>query len=260
MNNLSIKYTNDKIETTVKYGINNVPYISIDRLEKTGIVINGFSTRLGGVSTDHLSSMNLGYKRGDNPDNVTKNHKLIADAIGFDYKRLVTSDQTHTTNVLVVTSKDCGKGITIPRDYSDIDGLITNESNVPLVTYFADCVPLYFVDPVKKVIGLSHSGWRGTVGKIGKKTIETMTAHFGSNPADMIVCIGPSICCKCYEVDLDVAKEFMNAFPDSYEQMLKEKQDGKYQLDLWKANEQVFLEAGVKTDNIVVTGICTCDN
>ena len=128
------------------------------------------------------------------------------------------------------------------------------------VRFHADCPPVMFIDPVNRAIGLSHSGWRGTVGKIGKKTIETMTEHFSCNPCDIIACVGPSICQKCYEVDSDVANEFIKAFPDSYNQMLDEKGNGKFLLDLWKANEQVFKEAGVREENIIITGICTCEN
>ena len=156
--NIKFNYSNDNKTTNLKIGDNNVPYISFSKLDETGMVINGFSTRLGGVSTEHLSSLNLGYTRGDIEDNVTKNHQLISEALGFDYCNLVTTNQTHTTNVRIVTEADKGKGIITARDYSDVDGLITNIKNIPLVTYYADCVPLYFLDTKNKVIGLSHSG------------------------------------------------------------------------------------------------------
>lgn len=260
MNKIELYYSKEDINTTIKYGGNNVPYISIDKLEESGLVLNGFSTRAGGVSTGHLSSMNLGYKRNDDSANVTENHKRMADAIGFDYKRIVTSDQTHTTNVRVVKEADCGKGIITERDYADIDGMVTNVSNIPLATYFADCVPLYFLDTNNKAIGLSHSGWRGTVGKIGINTIKAMTQNYGTDPKNVIACVGPSICQDCYEVSSDVADEFKNAFPKVYNDILMDKGNGKYQLDLWKANEYVFLEAGVPMENIVVCNICTCHN
>ena len=118
------------------------------------------------------------------------------------------SDQTHTTNVRVITEEDRGKGILRPQDYSDVDGMITNVPGIVLVTSYADCVPLYFVDPVRKAIGLSHSGWKGTVGHIGQKTVEKMHEVYGSEPKDIVAAIGPSICQSCYEVSDDVAEAF----------------------------------------------------
>lgn len=257
---LYLKYANDNKTTTVKYGENEVPYISFDILEKTGLVLNGFSTREGGVSKEHLSTMNLGFSRGDLESNVLENHKIISEAIGFDYKNIVTTNQTHTTNVRIVTEKDKGKGIITPRDYSDVDGLITNVRNLPLATYYADCVPLYFLDTKNKVIGLSHSGWKGTVNKIALVTVNIMKENFGTDSKDVIACIGPSICQSCYEISDDVAKEFMVAFKGHEKEILIDKGNEKYQLDLWKANVLNFVESGIELSNIAVTDICTCCN
>ena len=145
-----------------------VPYLEYPMLRDTGIVKHGFSTRLGGVSGGYYESLNLSFDRGDDPEAVRENFRRIGEAIGVQVEDMVMSKQTHTTNVRVVTEEDRGKGIVRDRDYTDIDGLITNVRGICLVTSYADCVPLYFVDPVRKAIGLSHSGWRGTVGKIGK--------------------------------------------------------------------------------------------
>ena len=148
-----------------------VPFLSFPLLEETGIVTQGFSTRLGGVSEGDYSSMNVSFTRGDREEAVRENYRRLGEAIGFDCESLVCSDQTHTTNVRVMTEADRGKGFVRPKDYRDVDGMITNVPGLTLATFYADCVPLYFVDPVKRAIGLSHSGWRGTVGKIGKKTV-----------------------------------------------------------------------------------------
>lgn len=258
--NIKFNYSNNNNTTRINAGTNNVPYISFSKLDETGMVINGFSTRLGGVSTNHLESLNLGYTRGDEDDNVTQNHMIIAEALGFDYCDMVTTNQTHTTNVRIVTESDKGKGIIIPRDYSNVDGLITNIKNIPLVTYYADCVPLYFLDIQNKTIGLSHSGWRGTVNKMGLVTVNLMKEHFGTNPDKVIACIGPSICQKCYEVGAEVAEAFMKAFEGNEGDILICKANGKYQLNLWNANKLVFLEAGIPEENIAVTDICTCCN
>ena len=139
---------------------NHVPYIQFKNLSATGIVKHGFSTRKGGVSTGIFSSMNLNFKRGDDPDAVLENYRRMAAALNMRVEDMVLSDQTHTTNVRVITEEDRGKGILRPQDYSDVDGMITNVPGIVLVTSYADCVPLYFVDPVRKAIGLSHSGWK----------------------------------------------------------------------------------------------------
>ncbi|HIT89793.1 MAG TPA: peptidoglycan editing factor PgeF, partial [Candidatus Merdenecus merdavium] len=169
--------------------------------------------------------------------------------------------QTHTTDVRIVKEDDRGKGFSTPMDYQDVDGLITNVPGLVLATFFADCVPLYFVDPIKKAIGLSHSGWRGTVGRIGKVTVEKMAEVYGSNPEDLIVAIGPSICQGCYEVSEDVASEFYKEFTkEQGKEILLDKGHGKYLLDLWRANEIILLEAGVKKDHMSITDLCTCCN
>ena len=245
--------------TTIKYK-NGVPYISYNALEKIPWITHGFSTRAGGVSEGCLSSMNLGHGRNDAEENVIRNHEIIAEAIGFDAHNIVASRQTHTTNVRVVSKEDCGKGVYKERDYDDVDGMITNEINIVLATYFADCVPLYIVDTKNKAIGLSHSGWRGTVGKIGQVTLEKMNEQYGTKPEDTVVCIGPSICQNCYEISLDVAEEFMKAFPNHKEEILIDKGNDKFLLDLWECNRIIFEEAGVLPENINLPDLCTCCN
>ena len=235
-----------------------VPYLSFPMFRDTGLVTDGFSTRLGGVSEGCFSSLNLSFDRGDDRAAVAENFRRMGEALGVRCEDMVLSQQTHTTNIRIVTDEDRGKGITRERDYTDIDGLITNVPGICLVTTYADCVPLYFLDPEKKVIALSHSGWRGTVGKIGKKTVELMHDKFGSDPADILAAVGPSVCQDCYEVSADVIDRFKEVFDRSaWDELFYEKPDGKYQLDLWKANEKIFLEAGIRKDHIAVTNVCT---
>ena len=237
-----------------------VPLLHIPLLESTGIVKEGFSTRAGGVSEGIFSTMNLSFTRGDKREAVEENYRRIAQALDVDYGRFVFSDQTHTTNVLQVTEKDAGNGIIREREYPDIDGLITNVPGLVLTTFYADCVPLYFVDPVHRAIGLSHSGWRGTVNRMGQVTIERMQEAYGADPADLICAIGPSICQDCYEVSEDVTEQFAAAFPGYEAELFYRKENGKYQLNLWRANEIVLTEAGVKPEHLAVTDICTCCN
>ncbi len=238
-----------------------VPYFVFPNLEKTHLVRHGFSTRFGGVSKGHLSEMNLSYTRGDNPEYVTENFCRIADAIGFLPESLVLSQQTHTTNIRLVTKEDKGKGFTKPLDYENIDGLITNVPGLTLATFYADCVPLFFVDPVSHSIGLSHAGWRGTLKRMGAKTVAQMVREFHTEPEHLRVAIGPSICQDCYEVSEEVAAEFKKEFARyADERLVYRTKEGKYHLNLWRANEIALLEAGVRQKYLSVTNVCTCCN
>lgn len=240
---------------------NGVWYLNYPLLEKTGCVNHGFSTRLGGVSEGFLGTMNLSFTRGDEDSRVRENIKRMSHAIGVEPEDLVFSKQTHTTNVRIVTESDRGKGAVRPTDFEDVDGMITNVRGLCLATFYADCVPLFFVDPVNCAIGLSHSGWRGTVGKIGKITVEKMTEMYGTDPQNVVAAIGPSICQDCYEVSEDVIEEVrVNYQEQDWDQLFYKKENGKYQLNLWKANETVFLEAGILKEHIAVTNLCTCCN
>lgn len=235
-----------------------IPFLQFPLLEDTGLVIEAFTTRYGGVSQGPFSSMNLSFTRGDDPERVRENHRLTGAALGYDWRRAVLSHQTHTDNILVVTEEDAGKGVYREKGFTGIDGLVTNVPGIPLITFFADCVPLYFLDPVKKVIGLSHSGWRGTVKQIGPQTVRKMAGIYGSRPRDILCCIGPSICRDCYEIGSEVAKAFEEVFSrEQREEILFAKPDGKYQLDLWRANEILLLQAGIRRENMQTTGVCT---
>ena len=237
-----------------------LPLLKYPLLEQTGIVEHCFTTRIGGVSKGIYESLNLSFTRGDEDAAVRENFRRLAGAMETDVSKFVFTDQTHTTNVRRETAEDAGKGIVKERDYTDIDGLITNEPGLVLSTFYADCVPLYFVDPVHRAIGMSHSGWKGTVGKMGAATITAMKREFGTEAKDLVCAIGPSICQDCYEVSEDVADAFKEAFPGHADEILLDKKNGKYQLDLWRTNEIVLTEAGVLKENIAVTNICTCCN
>lgn len=249
-----------RLETHLLKDGAQVPLFHFPLLDQTGVVRHCFTTRYGGVSEGIFSSLNLSFSRGDVPEAVEENYRRVAETLGTDCAHLVCSDQTHTTNVRLVTEADAGKGVICSRDYTDVDGLITDISGLTLVTFYADCVPLYFVDPVHHAIGLSHSGWRGTVARMGKCTLEAMRDAFGTEASDVYCAIGPSICQDCYEVSEDVAEQFEQAFPGHESEILMDKGNGKYQLDLWKANEIVLLDAGVQNEHLEVTDVCTCCN
>ena len=229
-----------------------VPYLSFPLLEQTGVVRHGFSTRLGGVSKGHCATMNISTTRGDEPEAIEENRRRIAAAIGVEPTDFTYTHQTHTTNVAVVEEKDRG------GKFLDTDGMVTDVPGICLVTFYADCVPLFFVDPVHRAIGLSHSGWRGTVGRMGKVTLEMMHKQYKTNPSQVFAAIGPSICQDCYEVSGDVIERFKETFDEAlWSELFYEKAGGKYQLDLWRANLAVLTEAGIPKEQIAVTNVCT---
>lgn len=238
---------------------NGVTYITFPKLEKLGIINHLFSTRLGGVSKGRYESMHLSFLNGDERENVLENYRRLCVCANIDINNLVLSAQTHTDNVEIVTKNDCGKGI-FKEGFCDVDGLITNQSGVALVTQYADCTPLVFCDPKNKVIATSHAGWRGTVKQIGKVTIDKMVANFGSNPKDIIAGIGPCINKCCYEVDTPVFKEFEKLDYLDLNKIFTPKGEGKYMLDLVEANKQILHNAGILEENMDISDICTCCN
>lgn len=239
-----------------------VEYLTFPLLEQTGLVRHLFTTRTGGVSKGIYSTMNLSYTRGDDKEAVDENYRRIAAVLRCEVSDIVCSDQTHTVNLRVAARQDGGKGILIPRDYQDVDGLMTDEPGLVLATFYADCVPLYFVDRRRRAVALAHSGWRGTVARMGRCVTEKMREVYGTDPKDLIAAVGPSICQDCYEVSEDVADAFAQEFRKAgqKEQILREKGNGKFQLDLWRANEIILQEAGIPAEQIQVTDLCTCHN
>ncbi len=235
-------------------------YLTFPALEECNLVEHLFTTRLGGVSEGIYASMNLSFSRGDKEEHVLENYRRVAKVLGCGVEDMVATRQTHTTNIRLVTSKDKGKGVISPTDYEDIDGFITNEPGIVLAAFYADCVPLYFVDVENKAIGLAHSGWRGTIGGMGACMVEAMKEHFNSKPENILTAIGPSICKDCYEVDLPVAQQFVSQLGEQAGVLTAGREEGKYQLDLWRANEIILQRAHIPAENISVTDICTCHN
>ncbi len=254
-----IRYANQN-KSTQMHCVNGVTYITFRKLSEAG-VIHGFSTRLGGVSQGYLGTMNLSFHRGDDPEAVMENHRRLAAAIGYDASNAVFSDQVHETRIHSVTRKDAGKGIVKDTDIIDIDGLVTDCPGIPLVTFYADCVPLFFYDPVRQVVATAHSGWRGTVAGMGAVMIDYMKKYYGCRAEDIVCAIGPSICGNCYEISQDVADAFRERFPqDKYPELMRAGREGHYDLDLWKANQWILQEAGIRPEHLDITDLCTCCN
>ncbi|WP_411677051.1 peptidoglycan editing factor PgeF [Caproicibacter sp.] len=235
---------------------NGVEFLTFPALEALPCVRHAFSTRIGGVSRNEFSSLNLAFGRGDPDENVTENYRRICAAAGFDADSLVSSSQVHKTVIRRVGRKNCGEGFLKPKP-AGVDGLITNETGVTLVTHYADCVPLFFADPVHQAIGLSHAGWRGTAARIGAETVRVLSREFGSFARDLVCVIGPSIGPCCFEVDSPVYEVFSRMTDLSPDEWIHKDSGGKYHIDLWEANRRVLVRAGVPEQNITVSGLCT---
>ena len=204
--------------------------------------------------------MNLSFDQGDSPENVLMNYRIFAAANGAGIEDLVLSSQKHTANIRIVTGDDIGKGLIKARDYDAIDGLITNIPGIALVTLHADCAPVYIYDPRNKVIGLCHAGWKGTVLEITAKAIDLMADKFQSNPADLLVAVGPAICGNCYAVGEEVKKEFDRMSVDISEYILYNKRTNRYFPDIALINGKLALIKGVKEGNIQIADLCTMED
>lgn len=249
----------------VEYKISSglLPMVESPLFQRETELQHGFSTRKGGVSKEHLASLNLSFSVEDAKENVLENFRRIGECFGKTPEDFVLSKQSHETKVLKVGTKDRGKGITKDRDYEGIDALITDEKGIILSCFSADCVPILFYDPIHKAVGACHSGWRGTKGKILQNVVEEMRKHFSSNPAEILVAIGPSICKEQYVVSEDLALSFLEDYPDLGEDTASPIQrisKDKFQLDLWDLNRRIALDCGIKEEHISISGYCTMEN
>lgn len=229
---------------------NGVPYYIAEELERTGLCAHGFTTRAGGVSGGDFESLNLRLSCGDSRENIIKNYELIAGALGIPVQKLILSKQVHRTDVREVGTADCGNGLFRENRFDSADALMTNESGAALVVFSADCVPVLFLDKKRRVIAAAHSGWRGTCGNIAAKTVVAMGERYGSAPEDIICAIGASIRQCCFEVGEEVAAEFDEKFID--------RSGEKPHIDLQGNIAESLCGVGVKRENIVDSGICTC--
>ena len=239
----------------------NLYYTTFPAFDKTGKVHHAFSTRRGGLSQGYYASMNLGLKSGDDPETVAMNFNRMSQATGIYIGDMVFSDQVHGDRILYVDQQYRGSGLLRQPMVEGVDGLITDMPGVALLTFYADCVPLILIDPVRRAVGCAHSGWRGTVADMGGSVLRAMHEAFGTDPADVLAGIGPCICQDCYEVSGDVIGQVDAAFPEEIRSSLYyRKENGKYQLDLREACRQNFLRAGVPAENIAVSDLCTACN
>jgi YfiH family protein len=238
---------------------NAVGYLTFPALENYSFVKHAFSTRFGGVSEGQFKSMNLSFYNDDKKENVVENYHLFCEALGLKFETLVAAAQNHGDNIRIVGKNEKGIGIYRDRDMQSVDGLLTNCEEVTLVTYHADCAPIFFLDRCKKVIGLVHSGWRGTAKEIAGKMVSKMQREFACQLKDITCVVGPCVDECCYEVGEEVYEKFVS-IPDVAVKSFMKKCDAnlKYILNIKEANKQILLKAGISEENIVISDVCTC--
>ena len=234
--------------------VSGVGIYSLPALERLSGFDHGFSARGGGVSEGYFSSLNLSFTRPENRDNVMENYRIFCRATKIPFETMVMDNYEHGTTVLRVDRHDAGKGY-LTDALPACDGLVTNDPTVTLITGHADCMAFYCIDPVKRCIGLAHAGWRGALGRIGAKLVETMTAEYVTDPADTFAGVGPSICPDCFEVGHNVATEFAQEFPDIPCVMPQGEQ--RPHVDLWMIAFRQFQEAGIPAEHFFLSNICT---
>ena len=247
-----------KVDHLTYHCDNGVEWFSFPILDQFDFIVNGYSTRVGGVSVGDVGSLNLSLAREvamhmevseeECRAKLRENHERLAAAVGYTTDALIFSNQTHTDNIRIMQDIDRGNGFVRPNEYHDTDGMMTDITGQALMTFYADCVPLLLVDPVHKAIANVHSGWRGTIKGIGSKAVRMMREVYGSDPSKLVAAIGPSICWDCFEVSEDVAQAFMDRYDASLHKdlvktgRLTESGEQKYHVNLQRACMENFLE------------------
>jgi len=220
---------------------------------------HGVSARLGGASNEPFTSLNLALHVGDDPDTVRINRQLYCRTLDIPAAALVTAEQIHSDSIHLVTAQDYGRGaINYQEAFPETDALITQVPGIPLMLFFADCVPVLIFDPVQRVIAVVHAGWKGTVALLARKTVLAMQSYCQTQPEDCLVGIAPSIGPCCYKVDTPVIERLKASFVH-WESLLK-KEETHWKLNLWEANRQQLREIGVKDENIINSQVCTACN
>lgn len=224
--------------------MNTVKKGTLEYLTGEGIAVpHGFTTRYGGVSRGYLDSLNIGIHRGDEPENVLENYKILGKTLGFEVENLVLSHQTHTDTVLRVGKEHRGAGLFAP-ELPPCDALITNEPGLALVIFTADCTPILLHDPVTGAVGAVHAGWRGTAAEIAGKTVAAMVRAFGCEAKNIRAAIGPNIGACCFQTDGDVPDAMAQAFGKEAETWIRPQGD-KYYVNLKALNALALRRAGV---------------
>ncbi len=246
-------------ETFVKNEKNGLVYFTVPAFARTGLVLHAFSGRTGGVSEGAYESLNLSILTDDKLENVWENRRRMVDVLGVEAGAIVGAHQVHKDKVYRVLARDKGLGAFDPDTVIPAtDALTTNEPGILLMAFFADCVPLFFLDPVRKAVAVAHAGWKGTVAGIAAKTVNVMKEEYGTHPQDLLAAVGPSIGPCHYQVDAPVIAEFKKRHPLNWEAFFSNlTKDGYGQLNLWEANLWQLLAAGLRKENVTVASLCT---
>lgn len=234
--------------------VNGVGLYTLPAIERLPGFDHGFTARSGGVSEGYFASLNLSFSRPEKRENVMENYCNFCRAAGIAFESMVMDNYEHGTTVLRVDREDAGKGYLLDP-LPPCDGLVTNDPDITLITGHADCMAFYFVDPVRRCIGLAHAGWRGALGKIGANVIAMMAREYGSDPVDIIAGVGPSICPACFEVGENVAEEFARDFVGL--PCVLPQEAARPHVDLWMVAAAQFVEAGVLAEHISLFDVCT---
>jgi YfiH family protein len=233
-----------------------IEYLQSPLLSNCDFLEHAFCTRRGGSSQDEYKSLNMSFREGDEESRVLQNWDCLATAFAIPMEQFLVVNQVHGDAIFVI--KPHGRYFST-RDELNYDAIVTSRTNLAICIKTADCVPVFIVDQVKKVIAVVHAGWKGTALEISAKVIRLMQSQYGSQSADILAAIGPSIGKCCYEVDQATADAFRGQNNSDLFLQPGKKKD-KWMLDLSKANFQHILDAGVPESNIEVSGFCTTCN
>lgn len=219
-------------------------------------ILHFTSTRFGGVSSGSYESLNIGLFSGDKDEHIRENFSRLYQAVGIENKQLHIPYQTHAHKVVKIDQQFLNQNSTIRQELlHGVDALVTNLPNQCIGVSTADCVPILLFDPVQKAVGAVHAGWRGTCARIASHTVQSMQENYGTNPQDLIVAIGVSISPDVYEVGDELVGFFQKENFETNKIFFKKGE--KHHLDLWEANKMVLVEAGVKAENIEISGLCS---
>ncbi|MGO9570672.1 MAG: peptidoglycan editing factor PgeF [Desulfomonilaceae bacterium] len=241
--------------TTPRTNADHPVALVLPEIGRTNSVM-AFSVRTGGCSPPPFKSLNFAVSQGDAPENVRCNYKTLSKRLGIEAARIAACRQMHGDTVEIIDS--------LPHISARADAIITSTPGIYPSIKTADCVPILLLDPVRRVAGAIHAGWRGTVLRISRKVVRIMKSRFGSNPTDLVAGLGPSIGSCCYEVDEVVLKPYRQAFPEAEQFVIRSKSGAlskeSLRLDLVGVNRFELIQGGVPPANIHSTELCTSCN
>ena len=236
-----------------------MPFLQSALLKKSGLVDHAFSTRIGGVSSGAMATLNMAFHTGDDQGRVIENRRRFFGHFKHGWEGIVSSIQVHGHDYKVVDHTNRGEGAQPSSAKYECDALVTEEPGLPITAYSADCMLIYFLAWDKSLVALAHAGWRGTLGGIGTKVVNYFEQKRHVDAAGIVAVFSPSICKKCYTVDDTVAMQFRAAGYNE-NKYLEQVAPNRWQLDLSAVNYAQLLAAGLKVENIESDKFCTSCN